>query len=197
MHEDLIGSKPGPDVGRDAVHVALAPLEAAEALLPGERCGLGGGRDRKEGPGVPALGIVDPFLCSRVEPGERFFLFLFPGTVQGMRHAWEHPAFGPESAATAAGADVSQAWLEALAVGLNSYDDRDTAIDRLRQGLRTGHIETHGSEVQNRHDFRDVLERHGGGVDDLRRHAQAAWGIDLPEEFLAPEDDNTVFRCSC
>ena len=44
------------------------------------------------GGGSP-VGIVDPFLKEPVEPGERFYIFLFPNTVTGLRHVWTHPAF--------------------------------------------------------------------------------------------------------
>jgi len=96
-------------VGRDAIHFALAPVVAEERLRPGQHIGFA-----REGdttyvvaatnddmpprttagmPRVAALGIVDPFLPESVSPGQRFWMFLFPNTITGLRHVWSHPAF--------------------------------------------------------------------------------------------------------
>ena len=89
---------------RDATHVALAPAGATEDLNPGERVGLVGGKDadgyhlagRGKAGGDFAIGIVDPFLTEPVKAGQRFWLALFPRTVTGLRHEYEHPAFAEE-----------------------------------------------------------------------------------------------------
>ncbi len=76
---------------RDAVHIAVAPVIAACTLHPGDRVGL------KEGQASPKfpnhIGVVDPFLAFEVEKGQKFWLFLFPGSITGLRHDWTHPAF--------------------------------------------------------------------------------------------------------
>ena len=81
---------------RDAVHVAIAPVEAGQPLLPGDRVGLL--EDGKAGYVAPEkqIGIVDPYLVSPVRIGQRFYLCLFPNTVTSLRHAWTHPAFRPK-----------------------------------------------------------------------------------------------------
>jgi hypothetical protein len=64
--------------GRDAVHVAVVAMVATRVMQPGERL---------------TNGMVDPFLSSPVQPGQRFWFCLFPGTVTGLRHHWRHPAY--------------------------------------------------------------------------------------------------------
>lgn len=81
------------DCRRDAVHIAVAPVTAAGPLAPGQHVGLLGGGHEFAGPCDRPVGIVDPFLTAGVEPGQRFWLFLYPGTVTSLRHFWTHPAF--------------------------------------------------------------------------------------------------------
>ena len=84
---------------RDAVHVAVAPVTAAEGLQPGQHVGFSpAGQTEAVGPVDPGrdLGIVDPFRKDWVQPGQRFWLFLYPNTVTSLRHVWTHPAFAPK-----------------------------------------------------------------------------------------------------
>ncbi len=78
---------------RDAIHIAVAPVTATTTLRPGEQVGLIPGSREHVAPGDHNIGIVDPFLTAQVEAGQRFWLFLFPDTITGMRHVWAHPAF--------------------------------------------------------------------------------------------------------
>ncbi len=77
---------------RDAIHVAIAPVEAAERLSPGDHVALDDS-GRALWTVERGVGIVDPFLLGDVREGERFYVFLYPGSVTGIRHAWTHPAF--------------------------------------------------------------------------------------------------------
>lgn len=79
---------------RDAVHIALAPVTAAQALLPGQRVELNGKGEATFA--TEGIGIVDPFLQEPVKKGDRFWLMLLPGTITGLRHQWTHPAFAPK-----------------------------------------------------------------------------------------------------
>lgn len=76
---------------RDAVHVAIIPMEASEMLRPGQRVGIVS--DGVAGPSSKALGVVDPFLDDVVPKGKQFWLCLFPNSISDMRHAWLHPDF--------------------------------------------------------------------------------------------------------
>jgi hypothetical protein len=86
-----LGAAPGEDARRDAVHIAVAPMVAAARLLPGQHVGLLD--DGRVYANDKPIGIVDPFLTESVLPGQRFWLFLYPGTITSLRHVWTHPAF--------------------------------------------------------------------------------------------------------
>ncbi len=79
---------------RDAVHIAVAPVTATERLVPGQHVGLVEEANFElVGSCENNIGLVDPFLTQEVEPGQRFWLFLYPGTITGLRHVWTHPSF--------------------------------------------------------------------------------------------------------
>lgn len=73
---------------RDAVHVAVMPVTAAVLLGPGDHIGLDS--DGQATDKVRALGIVDPYLTVNVQPGQRFFMFLYPNSITGLKHRWTH-----------------------------------------------------------------------------------------------------------
>jgi hypothetical protein len=86
------------DRRRDAIHIAVAPVTAAELLAPGQHVGFTPAGQTETVGTVESdrhIGIVDPFLTDVVEPGQRFWLFLYPNTVTSLRHVWRHPAFAP------------------------------------------------------------------------------------------------------
>lgn len=95
MIQDLIGKLLSNDPGRDAIHIAVAPVVCADrSIKPGARIGFAeiGNCERVSSRGEP-IGIADPFLEQPVTTGERFFMFLFPNTITTLRHEWIHPAF--------------------------------------------------------------------------------------------------------
>lgn len=94
MNEVKLGQLITKTVGRDAVHIAVAPVVAGYVLAPGEHVGLLPCGD--VGPCSEPVGIVDPYLLRPVQPGETFYLCLYPNTVTSLRHVWTHPAFAPK-----------------------------------------------------------------------------------------------------
>lgn len=91
---------------RDAIHLAVEPVEAAMPLLPGQRIGIVDGKAYPTGyeptqqePGkvtftkVPYHGIVDPFLACHIQKGQKFWFVMAPRMVQSLRHVWEHKDF--------------------------------------------------------------------------------------------------------
>ena len=94
---ETIGKIHDRDEHRDAIHIAVLPVEAGERLKPGEHVDVARGiaTGTTAGNGV---GIVDPFLTDHVQKGERFWLLVYPRTIQSLRHVWTHPSFPDEPA---------------------------------------------------------------------------------------------------
>lgn len=78
----------------DAVHIAVAPMTSDVLLRPGQHVGVD-----ENGKAVTdtdeLIGIVDPFLRRAVVPGQPFWLCLYPGSINSLRHKWTHPKFNP------------------------------------------------------------------------------------------------------
>lgn len=109
---------------RDAIHIAVAPIIATQRLEPGYHVGIEGNLQNP-------IGIVDPFLNTVVEIGEKFWLYLFPGSITSLRHDWTHPAF--EKALKGSGTRDpecrSKKWLEEF--GIRNRDTYEELILRL------------------------------------------------------------------
>lgn len=128
---------------RDAIHVAVAPVVAGQPLCGGDHVGL----DEK-GEAVrsrDSIGVVDPFLREPVKTGQRFWLFLYPGTITSLRHDWSHPAF-PAVVILASGTKAdSEQWMKKWAkehMGYDYYkeDERDlTEEEAMKKAIDAGH----------------------------------------------------------
>ncbi len=123
MDDIMLGNTPDSTAERDAVHVAIAAMIAAERLEPGQRVGFhdNGGATDAISAGL-TVGIVDPFLYGPVEKGERFWMLLLPGTVTGMRHHWIHPQFVKSDQPTTERDDGKEVAMEVAALCGKTYD---------------------------------------------------------------------------
>lgn len=184
-----VGHAPGDNARRDAIHVAMLPVVAGERLAPGEHVAINAdGQAVRHGTMI--IGYVDPELGRRgiraVEAGERFWLWLYQGTVTSLRHEWTHPTFPtPEYAAALASMNdraFSERWLRDYAVRLNCEDEPEAAFLRLLESLRSGEFYSHGSTVYGEHDLDDA--------DELKRHAEAYLGIRI-------NWGDFTFSCGC
>lgn len=150
----VLGTKPTKAI-RDAIHVAVITAVCDDfELKPGQHVGYYNGKASAAFP--RKLGIVDPYMQSSICLGELFWLCLYPNTVTGMRHHWEHPAF--EDTDTNASTDTkeqAEQWLRRYAIVHNPYDSPDKAFERLIKGLTTGQLFFNGSDLHGFYDLDD------------------------------------------
>lgn len=92
-----LGQLLGSSEQRDAVHVAVLPCYTDEMLEPGQDVGItietddSSHREIRASCVTPHVGIVDPFLTHPVGPKHRFYVMLYPNTIESLRHEWRHP----------------------------------------------------------------------------------------------------------
>jgi hypothetical protein len=182
----LIGTNPPADAGRDAIHVAVVPVIAAEILAPGQRVSLeSDGRAVVDAEGV---GVVDPFLRGYALAGERFWLFLPPGSITSLRHVWTHPAFAAEPSVVAEPPTAmpdnivaARKWLEDFAPRVEmTYDELLAAAkDYLRSGE---YVTEYGGQ---------------GWQDAFYENAETFWTHYETVTGEKVEDRGHFFSCSC
>lgn len=173
MSEVKLGTPPPKDAQRDAVHVAIFPCIAGQKLKPGQHVKIDGGKaySAKD----DAVGIVDPFLRESVANGVRMYVCLYPASVIGMRHHWQHPAFDGDKA-------QSEQWLRNYAARVNCYDGPEAAFERLIEGLKDKQLYFYGSDLHGLYELDQA--------DELRRHAETYLGVSI-------HWDDFGFSCSC
>ncbi len=92
--EPNVGQTPTENAARDAIHVAVIPVTASHLLIRGDRVNIDAkGEAYKTLRLQDGIGVVDPFKAEATHAGEKFWLFLNPGTITSLRHVWTHPAF--------------------------------------------------------------------------------------------------------
>ena len=167
------------DQKRDAIHIAVAPMQAAEKLFPGKDVGLTA--EGKASATEKLVGIVDPFLRGPVFAEQWFWVFLYPNTVTSLRHEWTHPAFDtkPESLGTA---DEAREWLGVFAVHLGlSYD---ALMEAAEHYLSTGNV----TVQQNSERWRDNFY---GNEKDFWKRYETMTGTKVEDHDAVP------FCCTC
>lgn len=195
MNGDIgIGKLIDQERGRDAIHVAVAPVVASCSLVVGSHvCIL---PDGTAGYGRNPIGIVDPFLKKEPQTGDRFYLFLYPGSITSLAHHWVHPAFKevlpPTPAATPDQKTISEAWLREYACRVNpqlleSYGTRvgseESAYSTLLEDLQSGELTYHGIDMHSRSELIDEAE--------LCYHASIVLGRPILFDYFR------YFSCTC
>jgi hypothetical protein len=167
---------------RDAVHIAVAPVVAAMAMPPGAPVVLTeDGRATEAEEDVTGIGVVDPFLADGPDEGDRFWLYLTPGSITSLRHDWTHPAFpavAPLRSALAEPPEViaSKAWLRERA------EPEGLSLSRVLEVAESGDSLTiYGSDCHLQTD------------DEFWRHVEIVTG----RKFDKNHRSNVYFSCSC
>lgn len=174
---------------RDAVHIAVAPVIAgSEGLFPGRHIGI------LEGDVVGvienSIGIVDPFLPYSPQKGQKFWMYLYPGSITSLRHEWTHPAL-PTIQQVITG-DCNYA-------GETKVDEKQAAIDWMKNAaiqLGVNYEElisdwcdlVTGDYINNGETIRD---RWYELADEFWKYHKVITGKETPE------NDRGGFTCSC
>mgnify|MGYP001566110368 CR=1 FL=1 len=93
MNTTKLGELINSEQPRDAIHIAIAPVVSDILLKPGDKIALVENSLTKVSKNGKHIGIVDPFLEKQIEPGEWFWMLLFPQTITSLKHEWTHPSF--------------------------------------------------------------------------------------------------------
>lgn len=178
----LLGKLVVENPGRDAIHIAVVPVVAAQKLAPGQRAGLNDSGEAERA-GALALGVVDPFLVRDVLPGQKFFLFLMPNSITSLRHVWTHPAFEGEPPREST-KTASERWMMAWAVEHMSED-------------YYGDDEKRSPEVA----YADAIEAgrtHSiGPYESARDYIDGEWWTHWEAITGQRGERDTFFRCAC
>lgn len=177
---ETLGNIIDDNARRDAIHLAVEPAIAAHTLRPGEDVGfIGGDAGVCENP----VGIVDPFLKTLVQKGQRFWLVVYPRKITSLRHVWSHPAF--DDAAVAAEpsqkskAMISKRWIDECADRWSKTGDE--MIQRATDFLDGGGYWSDGGLFEG-----ELVP------DDFWSHYQAVTG-----RLVEANDRESFFSCSC
>lgn len=180
----IIGPK-----SRDATHIAVLPVIAAENLKAGDHVGLS--RKGEACRSADFIGIVDPFLKTKVLQGDKFWLFMYPNTITSLRHEWEHPVFAKiEKVRIEDEKSDSIEWLKNYAVAevydSDYYSDRDKAYEAMLNQVRGHELTFYGKDC---HGYGDVPD-----AEELFRHLSVVLDTHIDRAYF---EDSGYFSCSC
>lgn len=171
------------DGGRDAIHLAVEPVIAGETLNPGQDIGIVDGKAFHSGAKLNKwVGIVDPFIKRRIEPGEKFWLVVYPRQITSLRHVWSHPDF-PEAEPKAPNIDdpveISKAWIVTFAAEI------DQTYHRL---MRAADDWFYHNEYT--YDNTEAYKDHWDKFPEFWDHYKIVTGRE-------PTEKDSFFTCSC
>lgn len=178
-HEVTLGRLIEGEQFRDAIHVAVCPVVAAQKLSPGQDIGFVDADLVRVGACDKPLGIVDPYLKKLVFPGQKFWMLLYPQTITSLRHEWTHPAFTEAAKDKAA----SEQWLRKFAeeIGL-----------AYQAVLDAGHNYAQHGEYHIFHGI-DTPDECSQYRKEFWEHYQVVSGESVSDE----DKETTPFSCTC
>ncbi len=172
---------------RDCVHIAIVPLIAGDSILVGSPIKLAYGTAdialmAEPAYGDDVIGIADPYLKEyQIQKGQRFYGFLTPGTVTGMTHQWNHPAFDNVKKPK----DEHESWLRAFCDKWNFKFD-----ELIKAGISEkddDYVTAHGRDLHSRSDLDD------GEETEFWSHLEAFTG----KTFSYEHRSRNRWSCSC
>lgn len=169
---DTLGKLIDDTCKRDAIHLAVEPVIAAETLKPGQHVTVRGKKAYLSGSKL--VGIVDPFLEKNVLEGEMCWLIIYPRTITSLRHVWEHPDFDTEREENVR---KSEEWLKHFC----DTNDCPPYYDVMEAALKNP-----GTEAL----YFSGQDAHGSIPDEFWDHVENITGKKLAER-------PTYFSCSC
>lgn len=187
-NEAKLGILPKGDEGRDAVHVAIIPVQASEDLSAGfVRLDANGKAMRCDYKN--AIGVADPFMQHPAKKDSWFWLCLFPKTIKGLRHVWEHPAFPRETSPPPGESDErkeSEAWVKDYVRRHCPYwhEEPDSGYSEFMRYVEQERlIFYYGSDCHGLDDVEDA--------DELFSHLSVILGRPITASYFE------AFTCSC
>ena len=184
---ETLGTIIDETAGRDAIHLAVEPVIAADILHAGDDIGLVDGKATHYTKNK--IGIVDPFLKEPVQPGERFWMVIYPRQITSLRHVWEHPDIPVATETTKSSGtttndkshiwSASKRWLRDFASG---------------KGVEYDELMEHAAEYVAYGDYWNEGGRFDGEwvPDEFWLHYQIVTGTTVPERR-----QGSFFSCSC
>lgn len=200
---------------RDAIHLAVEPIEAGEMLVPGQDVGIADGKAFNRG--VKHVGIVDPFLKDAVKPGQKFWLVVYPRKITSLRHVWTHPDFAEVPEVAAVQTPFVQLSVE-LTESLNQQQAKADEEARIAKSEAERWLQNYAADVDADYEHmlciaRQHYDHATGATTDWPGYliSGGKWeGESVPEEFwdhfvvlhnLKPIPDDvwlpSFFSCSC
>ena len=67
------------------------PVKSKERLYPGQQVGFDAANFGFVSASGKKVGVVDPFLSEPILPGQMVWVLMYPNSVTGLRHDWDHP----------------------------------------------------------------------------------------------------------
>lgn len=185
----------GASVERDAIHIAVVPVKAGAKLAPGTKVKLQNTVDPivvAAGKRHPSVGVIDPYLDAPVQAGQQCWLYLNPGSITSLRHAWSHPAFPMAMVLT----DAERAKSEQVTNML--LGDRQKSIDFMTElasdlGMSFEAFMSQLEECLESGDSFSTGDNQVDVPDDMWKHYEVITGKQLEEKVR----ENFWFSCAC